>query len=730
MKTRQKPKKKPSGSREYDLHLARKNRNFQESSASSRDIGPIPLIANIKRRESCRYDLKRFCRTYNPEAFRLKFSFDQDKEIERIQETVLGDALYAMADPRGDGKTTRLRMAVLWAISYGHRGYPIFIGANDDKATTSLDAIKTRIRFLPDYIADFPEISYPAIRLKGIAQKAGGQLCKGESTLIEWSKNRIILATVPPPDNWPRKWPLNINGMVPTSGAIMGATGLTADGIRGTVVTMQTGEERRPDYAFLDDPQTDESSASLTQNQTRLDLLSGAVMGMGGPEKNISAVIACTVIARNDFSDQILDRTKHPMWRGERRKMMRSMPKNMDAWQKYFDVYLECVLSEPPDFQRSDAYYKANRAVLDEGAEAGWEARHPGCVSAIQYAMHLWFRDRRKFMSEYQNSPELLQELGEGRQLGEIDLVAKLNTIPKGVVPRDCNRLTAFVDIQAEILFYAVCAWTESFGGALIDFGTFPRQDAEVFTAEGVPNKLSHKFPGLEQRALIYKGLAELVPAIIGQRYLQADTKSALTVSKCLIDAGFETEAVHDFLGRSPFAALLNASKGMGIQPARKPMNEYRKEPRDIVGWNWRIDGQPGGKGRFVSFDTHPWKSFMADAILAPAGASGSFYLPNHGTVGAPRLHPLLQQHLLSEYRTPTYGLGRRVEVWQMRPGERENHEWDCLIGCAVAAGVLGVKFSAAMAAGEKAIVVEAQKVDQQAEYRKQREAFEARRGF
>lgn len=666
-------------------------------SASGRDIGAIPDIANTRRRAKCKYDYDLFCTTYNPEAFYLPWAGYQLHGNARIKEAVLLGALYGMAEPRGGGKTTRCRMAVLWAAAYGHRYYPVIIGANDDKATDSLDSVKMFIRFLPLFAADFPEISYPVQKLGGIAQRANGQICRGESTMIEWSANRIVLPTVPPPSNWPKKWPLRSDGMVPTSGTIIGATGLTAEGIRGTVVTLTTGEQRRPDLILVDDPQTRESAGSPTQNAKRLQLLSADVLGMAGPDRAIAGVMPCTVIEKGDAADQILDRTKHPMWRGERTKMLRTMPKNMDAWRAYFDVYERCATSEPPDFTEANEHYVANRERLDEGAEASWpERKLPGEVSAIQHAMHLWFRDPRAFLSEYQNEPESPELLTECRQLCEDDLKAKLNTLPRGLVPRDCNRLTAFIDVQQEVLFFAVCAWSEKFGGAIVDYGAFPPQHRDVFTAAEPSRKLSAAYPHLENSARIYTALGELVPKIVSHSYQQQDADGTLSVSMCVIDSGYETDAVHAFIGRSPLKAVLHASKGRGIKAGNKPMNEYSKTPHDRVGNNWRIDAVTQAKGRFISYCTNSWKSFVAEAILAPPGASSAFYLFGEKLVE----HQLLTLHLLSEYRTPTFGHGRRVEEWSPRPGQRENHYFDCVVGCAVAASVLGVKFSAAVAAG------------------------------
>jgi hypothetical protein len=320
-----------------------------------------------------------------------------------------------------------------------------------------------------------------------------------------------------------------------------------------------------------------------------------------------------------------------------------------------------------------------------------------GDVSAIQGAMNRFLDEPREFFAEDQNEPLEDESLSELRQLTEADLERKLNGLPRGIVPHDCNLLTAFIDVQEEVLFWYVAAWTEKFGGATIDYGAFPSQPRPMFEASSPPVPLSARYSGLELDARIYSALAELVPLLFSRAYRQDQTDASLTISGCTIDQGHKAHVVQEFMSRSPQRPMLKASAGRGIGPASKPMNAYRREPADIVGWNWRIDAAPKGGRRHISFDTYNWKTFVVEGLLAPAGATGSLYLFGEDLQ---RDHPLLTVHLLSEYRIPTFGQGRRVEEWKIRPNYSENHWFDGLVGAALTASVLGVKWSPAMAAG------------------------------
>ncbi len=56
--------------------------------------------------------------------------------------------------------------------------------------------------------------------------------------------------------------------------------------------------------------------------------------------------------------------------------------------------------------------------------------------------------------------------------------------------------------------------------------------------------------------------------------------------------------------------------------------------------------------------------------------------------------HPMFLDQMVSEYSTRTEGRGRRVDEWAKRPNVSDNHFWDCLVGCAVAASEQDMTFA------------------------------------
>lgn len=671
----------------YEGHRERQGDKQRQQSRSGRDIGPVPAIGNVSRRARCRSSLRRFCEVYNPEAFSLAWSEDHLRAIARLEEAATRGALYAFAMPRGSGKSTLSRMAALWALSYRHCRYVFTIGANLSKAREAMEAVKTWVRFLPLYVADFPEITHPVLKLAGIAQRAVGQLSEGAPTLIEWSQDRVILPTVKPPANWPKSWKLRGDGYVPTSGAALSAAGLTSDGIRGSLLTLSTGETIRPDLVLLDDPQTPESAVSPAQNAKRERLISADVLGMAGPGRSISAVMPCTVIAPNDMVDRILSRTLHPLWRGERTKLLSRMPESLAHWDAYLDEYRRCAQLEPPDFDESNAYYRAHQVEIETGSEASWpERKLPWEVSAIQHAIHLYARGPEAFFSEYQNAPRPPAQAVEG--LTSDQITAKVARTPRGEVPLECQYLTAGIDIQGDLLYWLVAAWSPDFTGRVIDYGAFPDQNRPYFTLGDARPTLGDLYPSAGPEGAIYAGLAALAEQVLARPWRRQDG-AEMRVGRALVDAnwGSMTDLIYQFCRESAYASVLTPSHGRYVGISSKPLGEYRRSPGDQTGLNWRMPAVQGRRAvRHCLFDSNWWKTFVHARLAVAIGDRGSLTLWGE----RPDQHRCLADHLTAETSSEMAGRGRTVREWKLRPERPDNHWLDCLVQSAVAASILG----------------------------------------
>ncbi len=659
-------------------------------SLAGRDIGELPDPVSPARRLKAAADFRFFCESYFPFTFYLAWSPDHLKVIARIEEAVIHGGLFAMAMPRGAGKTTQAETACLWAVLYGHRDFVCLVGSDEGHAMDMLESIKTELDGNELLAEDFPDVCYPIAALDGIANRCSGQLYEGQRTHIGWTAKDIVLPTLAPA-GWlenPLLRPLvRDDGSSLASGAIIKVAGITGR-IRGMKCKRADGQSARPSLVVIDDPQTDESARSLSQCATRESILAGAVLGLAGPGKKISGIMPCTVIRPGDMADNILDRDKHPEWNGERTKMVYSFPSNERLWTRYAEIRGESLRMGHGGREATD-FYRDNRESMDEGAVVAWPERHNyDELSAVQHAMNLKLQDEAAFFAEYQNEP-LPEEVMEDDLMTADQIAAKFNRLERGVVPIGCNHLVMFIDVQAKLLFYVVAAWEDDFTGYVIDYGSYPDQQRNYFTLRDARHTLATAAPKTGLEGSIYAGLEALTADYLSRSF-HRDDGAAMHVDRCLVDAnwGSSTDVVYQFCRQSAHSAVLLPSHGRFVGASSVPFSEYKRKLGDRVGLNWRIPSVQGKRAvRHVIFDTNYWKSFIHARLAVPMGDKGCLSLFGDRA----ELHRLLAEHLTAEYRVKTEGRGRTVDEWKLRPEASENHWLDCLVGCAVAASIQSV---------------------------------------
>jgi hypothetical protein len=639
---------------------------------AGRDIGELPVVGNPERKLRAAMEFCFFCKVYFPFTFHLAWSPDHLKVISKIEQAVLHGGLYAMAMPRGSGKTSICECACIWAVLYGHRDFVCLIGSDEGHSMDMLESIKTELDGNELLLEDFPEAVFPIQCLDGIANRCSGQLYQGQRTHIGWTAREVILPTIPGSK---------------ASGAIIKVAGITGR-IRGMKFKRADGHSVRPSLVVLDDPQTDESARSISQCATRESILAGAVLGLSGPGKKISGIMPCTVIRPGDMADRILDREKHPQWQGERTKMVYSFPTNESLWNKYAEIHAESLRA---DHGLADAteFYRQNQTEMDQGAVIAWPERfNYDELSAIQHAMDLKLQDEAAFFAEYQNEP-LPEETPDDDLMTADQVAAKVNHLQRGEVPTGCNHLAMFIDVQATLLFYVVVAWEEDFTGYVLDYGSYPDQKRQYFTLRDARHTLSLAAPRTGLEGAIYAGLETLTGNYLGREW-QRDDGAAMRIERCMIDAnwGNSTDVVYQFCRQSPHSAVLLPSHGRFVGASSVPFSEYKRKMGDRIGHNWRIPNVQGKRAvRHVVFDTNYWKSFIQSRLAVPMGDRGCLSLFGD----KPDQHRLFADHITAEYRVKTEGRGRKVDEWKLRPEATDNHWLDCLVGCAAAASIQGV---------------------------------------
>ena len=666
---------------EYTAKLNADNAANLRASRNARDIAgeytaEAPTDAELADRAACERDFRRFCETYFPAAFCLPWSDDHLRAIERIESAVLDGGLFALAMPRGSGKTTLCERAAMWALLYGHRRFVCLIGATERRAAETLGHLKTELQFNEHLRRPFRAVCYPIRRLENNARKCIGQLFDGEQTRVGWGSERLALPTMPDAacDG------VNVSGSTVTVAGLTGA-------IRGQSHTLADGEVIRPELVLLDDPQTRESASSVSQCAERLAIIRGDVLGMAGPGRKVSALMPCTVIREGDLADELLNREVNPAWQGERTSAVYAWPTNEKLWEKYHKLRSD-GLREGNGGKAATDFYAEHREAMDAGAKIAWLDRfNADELSAVQHCMNLRADlGEEAFAAEYQNTP-IKAEADDAPMLKPAEIAGKLNGVDHRTSPSKAEHLTAFIDVHDSLLFWAITAWADDFTGWVIDYGTYPDQKRRTFTLRKATRTLGRAAPNAGREGAIRAGLDTLAGDLLGREYTREDG-AAMRVERCLVDAGYASDVVHDFCRHSTHAAVLMPSRGVGIGAANKPMSEYIRHRGDRLGWNWYIPAPARGRvGRHVRFDANHWKTFVHDRFAATLGDAGSLSLWGRDAT----THRMFAEHVTAEAPTRTTGNGRTVDEWRMRPGTADNHWLDCLVGCGVAASMLGV---------------------------------------
>jgi hypothetical protein len=687
---RHRPRPEPEGLTGYEAHKERAAQRNREMALLGRDIATGEWVhppRNPAQRARAERDFRFFCEQYFPQTFHLPWSPDHLKVIAKIEQAVLEGGLFAMAMPRGSGKTSLCEVACLWALVYGHREFVALIGSDEEHAAGMLDSIKVELETNDLLEDDFSEVVGPVRALEGIHQRSAGQLFQGKQTHIGWTAREIVLPTLPP-----LEW---LGNRSPKSnGAIIKVAGITGR-IRGMKHKRADGSSVRPALVLIDDPQTDESARSPSQCVTRERILAGAILGLAGPGRKIAGLMALTVVRPDDLADRILDREKHPQWQGERTKMVYAFPANEALWARYAELWREGMRADRGITEATE-FYGANREAMDEGAVIAWpERHHPDELSAVQHAMNLRLdRGDVAFWAEYQNEP-LPEEHADDELLTADQIAAKVNGQRRGEIPIGATHVTMFIDVQAKALFWLIAAWEDDFTGFVIDYGTEPDQwgasasgRQTYFTLRDIRRTLADASPRAGLEGAIYAALERLTDATLGREW-RRDDGAMVRIDRCLIDAnwGQSSDLVYQFCRQSKHAGVVMPAHGRYVGASSIPFADYKRKRGDRVGLNWRIPLVGSRRSvRHALFDTNYWKSFVHARLAVPMGDPGCLSLFGR----KPEHHRLLADHLTSEYRVKTEGRGRTVDEWKLRVDGLDNHWLDCLVGCAVAASMQG----------------------------------------
>jgi hypothetical protein len=408
------------------------------------------------------------------------------------------------------------------------------------------------------------------------------------------------------------------------------------------------------------------------------------VLGLAGPGKKIAGVMPCTVIAEGDLADRMLNADVHPEWGGLRTGFVVSFPDRMDLWNEYGEHRGES-LRQFQDNRLGNKYYKANRTAMDAGAVVSWDSRFDDDeFSAIQHGLNKKLANESAFWAEMQNDPREAID-ADVRLMTAKEISGKTNGGEKLAAFAGTETITGFIDVQQKCLFYCLVAWRSDFTGAVLDYGTFPDQNRRYFNLSDVNQTLQKRFPGTGLEGSITAGLGELVGLLCGRPYMREDDNAELSPSLILVDTNWQTATVRDFCRRLRSTTIVPAH-GRYVGASSRPIAEYKKSRGEKTGLHWKSSTIE--RLRHVLFDTNFWKSHIHERLGVAFGDKGSLTMWGNEALS----HRMIGEQLVAEYRVrvTNNATGRTVDEWKQRAGNPDNHLFDCCVGSAVAASIMG----------------------------------------
>lgn len=644
--------------------------------AKGSEIGDYPAVVNPERREACRHDLVLALRTYFPMSCDWEFSPAHVRMIRRDEEITRSGGRNIRALPRGSGKTTIAENQGILLALYGLKKFIPVFGAESKAAESSIQAIKMELAENDLLYEDFPEVCHAIRALENKPQRCASQTYRGVLTHIEWTADSIVLPT--------------IEGSA-ASGAVICCFGLMAAS-RGMKRRTPDGRQVRPDHVILDDPQTDESAASVLQTRKRLSVLRKGILKLAGHSKGFSIVCNATVIQRGDMVEQLL---ADPSWQGERVRMVeRWADRHDDLWLGEYADLRRAFDKEDPRSQlaaheRATAFYSSRRAEMDAGCVVYWSEcfnRLPvgegGELSAIQHAYNALIDDGPEvFASEYQQEP--LDEVDSKEAVQPSDVAAATIAVDRMIVPAGLELVTGFVDVQIGSLWWLLAGWGNGLRGHILGYGTFPEQGRSTYTKRDLKHTLQAAAGGVGMEAGIDWGFRELIPFLMDVELVREDDSSVLKPSLVLIDSNWAQVAnvVRDYCRRSPFGPRLMPASGRYVGVGQSTLSDRKPSPGERVGPHWRTEITAGV--RHLQYGANEWKTMVGGKLRLPPADPGAISI-HAGD------HRLLAEHLSSERPTLKRARDKVANEWALLPG-RDNEWWDCLVGAAAAASYLGI---------------------------------------
>jgi len=603
------------------------------------DIGEIPKVKDQDRRARCGESLALFAQTYFPHVFFRPFSRDHIRILSTLERCIREFGRAAVGAPRGFGKTWIGLVSILWATLYGYRRFTVMVGAKEELAHDNVRDLQHEITENDLLADDFPEACYPFIRLEGKHQRAQSQSYKGQLTKLSMTVSGIVFPSIP--------------------NSVCAGSVIRIIGVTGSIRGLRRGT-MRPDFVFIDDPQTDESAISPQQTDYIERTITGKLMGLAGHDRQISAFMALTVIADGDLACRFLDRDRYPDWNGERMKLVYQWPKRSDLWDEYGRIWREENQRGENTIPKATAFYAEHKAEMDDGAVVADENMFDRSfeISAIQHAWDLRLQLRDQFFAEYQNEPVkrsfTLYDLSPGI------VASRVNGFRRFEVPPDAKVVVGFTDINRSGMRWALCAFAPGPIAYVVAYGVHPER-GDLFSRNASDAEIKRAVGG---------GIVSLVEKI--SMITLKSNGAPIQVRGFGVDRGWHPDVVHPVARalRAPFPII--PTKGYAS-------TKYYPQAKTVIGKpGYNCHFSDSQYGQFLCVNVDPFKEAVQRGFLAPPGTVGSVSIYGDN----PREHDVFATEICGEVLVDK-AEGNKAVMYSFAPVPgRANDFLDAVVGC------------------------------------------------
>ena len=661
---------------QQDKKRKRDRDRINAKTATKNEIGQLPECVDPVTRQKCLDSLLFFLTHCFPAIFTDPFGEVQLASIAHEENVIRrGSGKLNKYEPRGYGKSTRSILSGVWGALNGYQDFTMICCDSMEK---SQDLLKMALMALGEnqiILGLFPEV-WPFHKLTS-SHACQYQTYQGNKTKIDTKGDTIYFPV--------------LNGDYASEGCMIVSRPFRK--ARGKNI-----EGRRPSLVILDDIQSTEDALSPTAPRKLVKFLTTDIAFLGSRSRPVSIINNATIIADRDYPSMA---SELKAFTTVRYKMVNSFPDDYEKgeghWREYLKIrqdYDEEVVGDDERAKRlALEYYQQHLDEMNAGESVTWKhaySRVPEeCeISTIQAAIN-FIQDfgRAAFDSECQN-----QALAAGEQNGLLtakELAAKQHPYGELVIPPWCDLLTAYVDVQKDVLFFKIWGFQkDGFTGGNLKFGTFPKQKDRYFTKKTLKVTLADVYETTTLEARQKQALLDLTDDLCQHEFEREDGLK-MQIDIIGIDSRYQTGVVRDAYRESKNKGRLQLCMGTGYGAKKKPQRHkvIKKRSGAAKGFGWFLN--PAVQGiQTLEMDTNRLKSFVHQRYSTELGDPGSFSLYE----ADPLEHELNADHETAEFFTRLEGPHGLVDEWEVKPGRPDNDGFDCTVGCVAVASLKGAK--------------------------------------